>query len=269
MTCREFKHSAASLSLLELTQTQDGRILGHAVACRSCESWLQKQRSLAASLHTLRARTAGVEAGPAVEGAIVQAFRTTVAPAGGVVNEGSEKMRPIATVSAPFAWRLSRLFEIGAYAAVAAAIAVAIFLGVHLLQHGSQRAPVQSLSMPERTGPTIQQPVVVAGDSARAASVARADHRRSARRALAPEGTSAAVQQSQGTIAEADTDDSQADVDPGYLALIICDPLSCSTETQVVRMELPAPASSQGAEPELADLIVGYDGVVRAVRLVN
>jgi hypothetical protein len=52
------------------------------------------------------------------------------------------------------------------------------------------------------------------------------------------------------------------------MALMLCDPLSCASDTQVVRMELPN-AAGQGAQPPVADMVVGYDGVVRAVRFVN
>ena len=55
---------------------------------------------------------------------------------------------------------------------------------------------------------------------------------------------------------------------------MFCDPLSCSSDTQVVRMELPSPGmtgsgSEQDAQMRIADVVVGYDGVVRAVRIVN
>ncbi len=56
-------------------------------------------------------------------------------------------------------------------------------------------------------------------------------------------------------------------MDDGYVALMFCDPLSCSSDSQVVRMELPA--ASQDAQPQIADVVVGYDGLVRAVRIVN
>jgi len=61
-------------------------------------------------------------------------------------------------------------------------------------------------------------------------------------------------------------DDSQSDNDAGYTALMFCDPLSCSGDSQVVRMELPA---QPGQSVQTADLVVGYDGTVRAVRMVN
>ncbi len=48
---------------------------------------------------------------------------------------------------------------------------------------------------------------------------------------------------------------------------MICDPLSCSSDSQVVRMELPAQPGQ--AQSQVADVVVGYDGAVRAVRIVN
>jgi hypothetical protein len=62
--------------------------------------------------------------------------------------------------------------------------------------------------------------------------------------------------------------DSQAD-NTGYVPLMFCDPLSCAADAQVVRMELPPNPASQTSQPQLADVVVGYDGVVRAVRMVN
>ena len=66
---------------------------------------------------------------------------------------------------------------------------------------------------------------------------------------------------------KASTEDSDTLADAGYTDLMLCDPLSCAADTQVVRMELPA--RGQASQPQMADLVVGYDGVVRAVRMVN
>jgi len=300
MTCRDFKHYVASFSLPELAQTQmqieDPQMVGHTQACPACESWLQGRRSLNASLHTLRARTAGREAGPDVERALLQVFRqgipagrTSLATAQAAVATGPmpsgvtetwKMWRPQSEAtprSTPLALRLSRLFELGAYAAVAAAIAIAIFLGIHLLQHGSNTKPIQGKSAPERSVPVIQQPMVIAsgpdavtsgaGDSHTLRSKQRemrVSHRVFARQSSLPQSVIASA----GSPAVAD--DSQSDTEAGYMALMLCDPLSCASETQVVRMELPESAEAdQAAQPRIADVVVGYDGVVRAVRFEN
>ena len=241
MTCREFKHSAASLTLWELLRAQDEQILTHAEQCESCRGWLQNQRTVAASLHTLQAQTAAMEAGPRVERTLLRAFRQTTAE--------SAPQPMVTRVSAPTAFRLSHFFEIGAYVAVAAAIIVSVFLGVRLLQHSSRTATVQSGITPGSPRPLTQKPVVTAReDSSKLAAAVAGKHVSStatrSQRSDSARVASARVQ----TVA---ADEPQTDGDADYVALMFCDPLSCSSDSQVVRMELPA------------------TGAVRAVRIVN
>ena len=147
MTCREFKHTAASLTLWELSRPSDEQILDHADECPKCGAWLDRQQMLAATMQTLQARTAGREAGPHVERALLRMFR----------QDPFEATQPVAALrSAPIALRLSRFFEVGAYVAVAAAIVVGLFLGVRLLEQRSATGPVQSQSAPASTAPVQQ-----------------------------------------------------------------------------------------------------------------
>jgi hypothetical protein len=281
MTCREFKHDAASLTLRELTHTQDPQIVAHASTCEACDSWLQKQRALSASMHALRSRTVDLEAGPNVEQALLRVFRRSAPASVATLPASAEAVRsgraltPIASTglrefpgtaptSAPWALRLSRFFEMGAYAAVAAAIVVAVLLGVHLLRLGSGTAPVHSQPASARTAPQVRQPNVIATNSgANTTIISKAEQRRAGSRKVSP----SPAQPTQKAIVQANDDDSQTDADDGYMALMFCDPLSCSSDSQVVRMELPA--ENSGGQPKAADVVVGYDGVVRAVRLVN
>lgn len=272
MRCREFKDQIASLGLGKLMQSA---IPEHSETCPACAAWLEKQRNLAASLQALRVQTSGHEAGPDVERALVRVFRQGVSagvlrPATAAVSDETPaatetrtnddlRLEPV-SVSTPFAWRLSRLFEIGAYVAATAAIAVAIFLGLQLAHRTGKNAPVQSQALPQQTVPATQEPVATASGGAASTSSTETPHGAASRRQRS--STPAAVTGSAATSGE----ESQANSDADYMALMICDPLSCSTETQVVRMELPGSAS---AEPQLADVVVGYDGVVRAVRFVN
>jgi hypothetical protein len=244
MTCREFKHNAASLNLWELTQTGDEEIFGHAGECEACGSWLQKQRQLAVSMQTLQARTAGLEAGPDVERALLRVFRQdTLQGADHAlrgVKERSGSYRPAVTpLSTPMALRLSRFFEVGAYVAFAAALLVGMFLGVRLLEHHSSSTAMQSQNAPANVEPVANQ---LARKRVHASS--------------SPEHVTARA-----------NDDSQELAEATYTPLMFCDPLSCAADTQVVRVELPA--TGQSSQPQMADLVVGYDGVVRAVRMVN
>jgi hypothetical protein len=267
MTCREFKHSAASLTLWELTRGEDDEVVEHTEKCDACNTWLRKQRTLAVSMQTLQARTAGQEAGPDVERALLRAFRQdtqrSADPVLGGVKERSGPERPAVTpLSTPMALRLSRFFEVGAYAAMAAALLVGVFLGVRLLEHSSkptaQNQVVPASMVAEAPKPATRAKKAVASDE-------HPEPVKIARKRIEPTGHSTGA----AAIAKATNDDSQSLADAGYTALMFCDPLSCAAETQVVRVELPAAAGGQSSQPQMADLVVGYDGVVRAVRIVN
>jgi hypothetical protein len=271
--------------LWELLRTQDERILGHAQQCESCGGWLREQRTLSASLKTLQAQTASLQAGPSVELTLLRAFRQATAPAAAfagfpsnaefaaapdaVVEEQVSPLRPIlARVSAPVALRLSHFFEVGAYVAVAAAIIVTVFLGVRLLQHSSRTVPVQSRIPPASTRPLLQKPVIAAqGDSSKLTPAVTNKQVTSGAGSRIQRSATASI--ATATIQTVATDESQTDADAGYVALMFCDPLSCSSDTQVVRMELPARGAGQNSQPQMADVVVGYDGMVRAVRIVN
>jgi hypothetical protein len=140
-----------------------------------------------------------------------------------------------------------------------------MFLGIRLLEHRSSREPVQAKATSAVTQPAVQRPVVAAQTKSpkltpvAASKSATFEGHNAAQPAAAQKRTTAAPQ-------SAAADDSQADNDAGYTALMICDPLSCSSDSQVVRMELPA---QPGQSVQTADLVVGYDGTVRAVRIVN
>lgn len=271
MTCREFKHTAAAYSLFALSQTRDEMVLGHAESCESCGSWLRKQRTLAVSMQTLQARTAGLEAGANVERALLRAFRQdTHQNAGPVllgVKERSGSSRPAAApLSTPVALKLSRFFEIGAYVALAAAILVGVFLGVRILRHSSNAAQVQSQIAPSSVEPLPQKPAPAAAQNV----VASAEHTQPPFAAHKATQLARLGERKVATAAANVTnEDSQSLAEVDYTPLMFCDPLSCDTDTQVVRVELPAGANGQNSQPQMADLVVGYDGVVRAARIVN
>jgi hypothetical protein len=267
MMCREFKHDAASLMLWELSQTQDAEILGHAEKCEACGAWLRKQRTLAVSVQTLQARTASLEAGPDVERALLHAFRQdTLRGAertlGGVAERSVTKRPAVTSLSTPAVLRMSRFFEVGAYVALAAAILVGVFLGFRLLGRSSNEAQVQAQQAPSTVEPVIPKPVPAAptetaGNATPAAAVAPRLVESAA--AARPHAMPSAASEEAQTVAVTDA---------GYTDLMFCDPLSCSAETQVVRVELTG-TNGHNSQPQMADLVVGYDGVVRAARIVN
>ena len=280
MTCREFKDGAAELTLWELTRGQNAELLSHGKECEACGGWLQKQHMLALSMETLQARTAGLEAGPDVERALLRAFRQNThegvaarpqqdrmrdlseAPAPGLseVRKRSASLRPaVMPLSTPTAMRMSRVFEVGSYVALAAALLVGVFLGLRLLEHSSGSTAAVSQVTPAANETAAQSARSATPNNDAASPAPRAEAipvKVPARRAV-----------TQRTAAKASSDDAATLANSGYMDLMFCDPLSCAADTQVVRMELPA--TGQGSQPQMADLVVGYDGVVRAVRIVD
>jgi len=252
MTCREFKHAAASLTLWELPP-QDEQLLDHADQCSKCGTWLDRQRMLAAAMQTLQAQTADLQAGPHVERALLRVFRQ--AP--------FEATQPVAAHRfTPLALRLSRFFEVGAYAAVAAAIVVGLFLGVRLLEERRATHAAQK-STAAVTAPMRAPPAMAKATSQPVAPVTQEQPVAATRRQIARHSVSQGV--GVGSTTAVSTSPSEEDAD--YVALMFCDPLICSTDAQVVRMELAA--GDRDTPAQLADVVVGYDGLVRAVRVVN
>lgn len=251
MTCREFKHAAASLSLWELARSDNQPMFDHAVECAGCAVWLDERQMLAAGMQALRAHTAGRQASPHVEQALLRRFRQQTFEAG----------KPVAKHrSAPIAFRLSRFFEVGAYAAAAAAIVVGLFVGVRLLERHSATGAAQSQPVPAATEP-VQQ-VQTAVSASRQEGDARPEV--SVKREAAVHSVSRNVRNGYSSAATPTADD------PDYVALMFCDPLICSSDAQVVRMELPvAGGSDRDAQTQVADVVVGDDGLVRAMRIVN
>jgi hypothetical protein len=261
MTCREFVEAAESLTPVQLrlmqSNNEDEMALAHARECATCGEWLQSQKLLGGALQVLRADTAQCEAGPQVEQALLRAFRMQgFEPA---VDERPER-------AAPAAWRLSRFFELGAYAAVAAALIVGIFLGARVWRD-RQSTPVRA-QLPAATAvqPDSSEKTAANGNSKPSGGGPLEMARDSANTATAK--VLAASAKRPRSVREVATD---GNVDrQGFVALMFCDPLICSGEEEVIRMELPGSASSaDGSQPVVADVIVGEDGLVRAMRIVN
>ncbi len=169
--------------------------------------------------------------------------------------------------AAPAVWKLSRIFEVGAYAAVAAALIVGIFLGARMWRDG--RTPPTGIQARE-TSPA--QPVNPRAETA----VGKTESAGNVPKDIALKTASAATIKSAVLVAKpsqpANEQAAATTIDrQGFVALMLCDPLICSGDEQVIRMELPGNASASGdsSQPVIADVVVGDDGLVRAMRIVN
>jgi len=261
MKCQEFIHAAECLTPSQLSslRADDAELLAHARECAACGRWLESQCLLGNAMQALRLSTARRAAGPGVEQAVLRAFRN---------HEFAPPSPAAPDRAAPVVWRLSRLFEFGAYAAVAAALILAAFLGSRLLhdRHASQPPTQAQMVVAPHSGPSPAPKSAVSSDasgsmSSEVASKAEKTKKRTARAAAPPveTGTAAAAE------AASDSD--------GYVALMLCDPLICSGDEEVIRMELPAvgatSAEGDSGQPVLADVVIGDDGLVRAMRIVQ
>jgi hypothetical protein len=254
MKCHEFMNAAESFTPSQLLRkrTEDQAISAHARECASCGRWLESQTLLGNAMQALRASTAELEAGPGVEQAVLRAYRDAEL----MPQQAAEPEH-----AAPAAWKLSRIFEYGAYAAVAAALIMAAFLGSRLLHdRKAQQHPAQARNKvaPQPSSSTTTTATAAQLDaSATVMTVAKARN------------SDARVQSASRVSGKADAAASDTD---DYVALMLCDPLICSGDEQVVRMELPAAAAStdgSGGQPVVADVVIGEDGLVRAMRIVR
>jgi hypothetical protein len=257
MTCREFMDTAEALTpsqLLRMT-TEDASVSAHAGECTACGKWVESQRLLGNALQSLRSITAQRGAGPRVEQVVLQAFRTHgFAPSAVVVPEPAE----------PALWRLSRAFEIGAYAAVAAALIVGVFLGSRMWrdkQAAATQAHAQTVTAPQSENSSASVAAANSGSTA----VAPNETGEKATSSVAPRVAPASSKQMHPSTKSADN--------AGFVALMLCDPLICSGDEQVIRMELPGSsamsADGNATQPVIADVVIGEDGLVRAMRIVN
>lgn len=262
MTCREFMESAEELNLSELLRVgaENDPLTMHGRECSACGNWLYSQHSLAGAMQSLSAATAQRQASSKVEQAVLQAFRTQ-----GFAPKVIETTKPAA---APL-WTLSRLFEFGAYAAIAAALIVGVFLGWRIVRDRNENMRAQQ-AQTITTPANVSAPTATAGSNSQNIEQARKPEAPNLKRGDSTAGLrAAAVKQ---------TPQPRVRTVPGagdganYVALMLCDPLICSGDEHVIRMELPVTGVSSAEASSgtvLADVVIGEDGLVRGMRIVN
>ena len=214
MNCEDFEERVVDLARgEELAEAERAEALAHAEECLRCAARLDDERAVTSGLRAFAARTAGAEAPPRVEGALLRALR------GQESGEGGAAMAPTS------ASRAVELLLLAAAAAILAAIVV---------------VPPRVASFPELTAPVAGSPTTGAG------------------------GEAAAV--------------AAADENAEFVALSYGEDLHELDSMQVVSVELPRTAltalgwpaaDSAQTESVKAEVIVGYDGVARAIRFVD
>jgi len=243
MTCREFISKVEGLTLAELSSA-DAELLTHQGGCASCGALLREKHALAGAMRVLRSSTNTLEAPAVVEQNVLRAFRHSAA------------VHPTATRRVPVL-RWSDLLGWKGYAAAAAVVAICLGLGLWFAQR-SEKTSQQPTARTEQPAPPKVNQTEDSPQLPVQASTSNAIKSNS--------GTSAAASQGASVTTASLTQSEQAQ---GYTPLMLCDPISCSGDAEVVRMELPATAADGSAGTQMADVIVGDDGLVRAIRIVQ
>jgi hypothetical protein len=214
MSCADFEDDVVDLARDEEPgEAERAEALAHAEECLRCAARLDDERAVTRGLRAFAARTAGAEAPPRIEAALLRALRDpqTLARAG------------VATASPS---RAAELLLLAAAAAILAAIVV---------------VPPRAGSFPDPAPPTAtagSPPTTAGGEAVVPAAGESAD----------------------------------------FVALSYGEDLRELDSVQVVSVELPRPAlaalgwpgaDSAQAGSVKAEVIVGHDGVARAIRFVD
>jgi len=256
MTCHEFAKQVEAFTPAELSHSARAELLAHQRECTACNGLLQRKVIMLRGLQLLRSSTASLEAPVDVERNVLRAFRQGAA--GSLAPE-------LPIVPQANAFLPSRYLGWQGFAAAAAGLALCLGLGLWFLL-GSGKTAGQSAQRPtasaqQPTGPSVEQPEHKVAELREVPTPAGG--RRTGLTVVNPDVTSQSkAADSSGSLVQA----AQAQ---GYTPLMLCDPLSCSGDEQVVRLELPATSADGSTASQMADVIVGDDGLVRAIRIVQ
>lgn len=229
MTCQELR------LYFEDPQRRDAKLRDeaeHLVHCPECARFVEAQRELGAGLHLVRESLPQFPAG--LDDAVLANYR----------NQVAERKAP---VPSPFRGR----FAVLCWSAAGAAL-VLVFVG--LLWHSRKTVvTAQPQSAQATAAPAVASTVASAPPQTKPKAA-----RRIRRPLTAPRVTSLA-----------------GPLPPGFRSLMYCDVLSCGGTMEVIRVQLPpsavtfAPVSGSGGGSVFADVLVGPDGIARAIRVVE
>jgi hypothetical protein len=251
MNCQDFEKLALSLarnSLLDATAREQGLI--HTENCERCAARLAEERALLAGVRAVVAELAGEEPPERVEASLLAAFRAQTAAASSTVVPMTRRARHWSS------WKL---------AAVAAGILILISVMAIFWRSASSFKPQREeravfptpVSSPQDTPPKLAEPPVGGNHVA----------------AEQPEKQRKPVRR------RASGDDSDEDeVVTRFFSLREGEDFTALESMQLVRVELPGSALSEvglPVNPEtvnssvIADVVLGQDGLARAIRFVR
>jgi hypothetical protein len=243
MTCNELHDRMESGSERVLTEgALSADITAHIERCSACHHWIEIEVRLSRQLQLLRDNAPAVPA--ALDESVLKGYREHVHRAARNVVPLKVPVRSTALV-----WR--------------AAIAALLLVGAIIL-FGSRKA-----ASPPVTAKVQSQPNVVPPQHHSSAKTETA--RPSSTKKTAPHARRKTTVPRSEPVS---TESAQNALPPDFRNLMYCDALSCSGAMEVIRMNLPASAlgmssPSRTSNVVAADVVIGTDGVARAIRIVN
>ncbi len=244
MTCNELHDHVESSPLRFLTEGGlSADVAAHIEHCSACRQWIEIEEQLSNQLHLLRDNAPVIPA--TLDESILKGYRAQF-QAVSSFSTATKPMRPMSTL----VWR--------------AAIAAVLLVGAIIL-FGNRKAP-----SPQATAKVQPMPN---GASAQPENQAKSETPKTIAdvKVVTPRvHHRTTIKKTENTSAEATTNP----LPPDFRNLMYCDQISCSGAMEVIRMNLPASAlgmssPSRTSNVVAADVVVGPDGVARAIRILN
>jgi hypothetical protein len=279
MNCKNFE-----TIIVEMARGQmlEARVLesanAHMELCKACAARYADELALTGGLHSMAASVMAVETPDVVEAALLNAFRQRAANA-----HAHAFAAPSARRNNPRRWNWS-------VAAAAAFVVMAAVTSLSLLRSGSpalttvaNNAPPQT-AVPVAATPFQEEPEPGADPIVRYTGGQQRPGRRPAFIPAANTGRGVSRTASQNaltaqTAAMTNSDTSAVDeISTDFLPLTHGSSLAQMDDGQIVRVELPRSAlqsfglpmnAERAGERVKADVLLGYDGVARAIRFVK
>ncbi|MFN0085718.1 MAG: hypothetical protein ACKVX9_10045 [Blastocatellia bacterium] len=260
MNCKEFETICRELAADQLMEAGErARALAHVAGCPRCDARLRDEHALALGLRALADEDKGRGAPDAVESALLAAFRD------------SSKAAPAASGAATPTWRRSPWV-------LAAAAALLLACGLFLYRAMRQEPPADNVTFaPSAPAPSILpprneiSPRTLAGLPTRAAPVKPRGIPRAGRE-QSPAPPPPFIRDEMTLYSEV------AEVATDFLPLTYSDRSMPMESGQLIRVQMPQsalakfglPVNIERADvPVKADLLVGEDGLARAIRFVR
>jgi hypothetical protein len=280
MNCELFEDVARDLArnrIMEVEKREGAK--AHAEACDRCAARLLDERSLTEGLRALSARLQDRQAPPRVEAALLNTFR-----------ERSISQRANAAMTEPSIPSVALVDDIkrpGRVWRVAAGIAAAIMITAIVSAIALKPSPVPEMPEPDRQAslapgpaipensheqkaPTSPEPEAATGPRNGDGPVAKLPRHKRPRGSQASKRPQADAREAESTTV--------AEVATEFMPLTYGGPSPQMASGQIVRVELPRsamasfglPVNHERAESRVkADVLIGEDGLARAIRFVR